>query len=387
MYLHTVKKWWFFLNQGRTLALLVSLVFLGVIVYYFTDIVTYVLIAWVISLIGSPIMNLLKKIRIKHWTPGSSLRAAVTLLLIVVIIGGMGFIFIPMIMTQAASLGDVNYLAIAQSLEEPLNNFNDRLAEWGLTKDRRAPSEQVLEAFKEWFEPAFVGNFFSSTLALLSTLFIGGFSTLFIAFFFLREDGLFKETMSSLVPNEFQQSVVNVIDQTSELLSRYFGGVVIQIVMIATFLSIFLSLAGVSNALLIGVFAAFFNVIPYVGPIIGGIFGLLMTITSSLDLNFYTEMVPLLYLVLGIFAVAQLIDNFFIQPFILGNRVLAHPLEIFILVLVAGKIGGIPGMILAIPAYTVLRVIARVFLSEFSLVKKLTRRMEEEIPDETQTRD
>jgi predicted PurR-regulated permease PerM len=154
--------------------------------------------------------------------------------------------------------------------------------------------------------------------------------------------------------------------------------VLLQILLITTIVTLLLELAGVRNALLIGFFAAFINVIPYIGPLIGAVFGIIMTVSSSLDLDFYTEMRPLLFKVIGTFAIVQLMDNFIFQPFILGNRVLAHPLEIFIIVMVGAKIGGVPGMILAIPAYTVIRVMARVFLSEFSIVQKLTRRMTEE---------
>ena len=181
----------------------------------------------------------------------------------------------------------------------------------------------------------------------------------------------------SLVPQEYNERTRRVIDDVSELLTRYFGGVLIQITLITLLLTIFLTLVGVNNAFLIAFFAALINVIPYIGPIIGMVFGVLMTISSSLDLDFYSEMVPLIWRVLAAFAFVQLLDNFIFQPFILGSRVLAHPLEIFIIVMVGAKIGGITGMVLAIPTYTVLRVIARVFLSEFTIVKKLTRRMEE----------
>ena len=72
----------------------------------------------------------------------------------------------------------------------------------------------------------------------------------------------------------------------------------------------------------------------------------------------------------------QLLDNFILQPQIFSASVKAHPLEIFICVLVGAKIGGILGMVLAIPVYTVLRVIAKVFLSEFKIVQKITGGMD-----------
>lgn len=383
-YLHSMKDWWQTLARGRTIALIVSIVFLTIIVIYFTDIVAYVLIAWVLSILGTPVMELLKKVHIRQWTPGPSLRAAVTLLSFFAILGLLGWIFIPLMLQQAGSISQVNYIAIAESLEEPLEKLNRNLAEFGFETDSRSPSEQVLATLRSWFEPAKVVDVFSVLVSFAGNLIIGLFSVIFISFFFLREEGLFKETVSSLVPHEYQQQVENVIDETSYLLFRYFGGVLAQIGIIATLLTIMLSLAGAKNALLIAVFAAMFNVIPYVGPVIGAVFGVLMTISSSLELDYYTEMQPLLFWVIVSFSIAQLIDNFFIQPVILGGRVLAHPLEIFILVLVAAKVGGIPGMILAIPSYTVLRVFARVFLSEFSIVKKLTRRMGKENPPKAQ---
>ncbi|MBP6184224.1 MAG: AI-2E family transporter [Saprospiraceae bacterium] len=372
-----MNKWWLTLKQGRTIALIASLILISLVVYFFADIVTYILLAWVISMIGAPFMNLLKRIRFKNRSLGPSFRAAITLALFFTILGLLVWIFVPMIMAQAISISKVNYVAIAQSLEEPLEALNQRLKEIGLVNDTRSPSEQVISVLRTWFEPAKFGAFFTSFLALAGNLLIGLFSVIFIAFFFLREEGLFKDFVSSLVPQEYALKVRDVIDEVSDLLSRYFGGIVLQISLITMIVTFFLELSGVRNALLIGFFAGIINVIPYIGPIIGAVFGVMMTISSNLDLNFYSEMRPLLFKVLGTFALVQLMDNFIFQPFILGSRVLAHPLEIFIVVMVGAKIGGVTGMVLAIPAYTVLRVIARVFLNQFSLVQKMTRRMED----------
>ena len=112
------------------------------------------------------------------------------------------------------------------------------------------------------------------------------------------------------------------------------------------------------------------------GPIIGASFGVFIVISSNLGLPFYDEMLPLLLTVVGVFASMQLLDNFLLQPFIFSNSIKAHPLEIFIIILVGAKLGGILGMVLAIPVYTVLRVIARIFLSEFKLVQKITGGMD-----------
>src|SRR5690606_14562426 len=117
--------------------------------------------------------------------------------------------------------------------------------------------------------------------------------------------------------------------------------------------------------------------IPYVGPIIGATFGVFVTISSNLEMDFYTQLLPLLVKVIGVFLFMQMTDNFILQPFIFSNSVLAHPLEIFLVILMGAKINGIMGMVLAIPAYTVIRLLARVFLSEFKIVQKLTGSLEE----------
>lgn len=373
-----MKQWLLTLRQGRTIALVVSLIFIGLVMWFLTEIVTYILLAWVISMVGAPMMHLLKRIRIRTWSPGPSLRASVTLLALFAVVGMLAWIFVPLIVSQAVSISKVNYVAIAEALEEPLNELNKRLGDLGLVSDTRPPSEQVMEVLRGWFEPAKVGAFFASFLTLAGTLVVGLFSVVFIAFFFLKEEGLFKEFVSSLVPKEYSEKVAFVIVDISNLLTRYFGGVLIQITLITTIISFLLHLAGVRNALLIGLFSALINVIPYIGPIIGAVFGLLMTVSSNLDLDFYNELRPLLFKVLGTFALVKLLDDFIFQPVIIGNRVLAHPLEIFIIVMVGAEIGGITGMVVAIPAYTVLRVVARVFLSEFHFVQKITRRMEDQ---------
>ena len=124
--------------------------------------------------------------------------------------------------------------------------------------------------------------------------------------------------------------------------------------------------------------AGVLNVIPYIGPLIGICFGLTLGVVLHLDVAFYSEMLPMLAYMAIVMMITQLIDNLVFQPFIYGNSVHAHPLEIFLVILMAGSLAGIPGMILAIPAYTVLRVVLKEFFHKYKLVKKLTHSLDEE---------
>ena len=157
------------------------------------------------------------------------------------------------------------------------------------------------------------------------------------------------------------------------LLTRYFIGVILQIAIITIIVSIGLSLLGIKNAVLIGLLAGIINVIPYVGPLIGASLGIIIGISTNLDLEFYTQMIPLIIKICLVFGTMQLVDNFILQPIIFSNSVKAHPLEVFLVVISAGTIWGISGMVIAIPFYTFLRVIAKEFLYEFKIIQELTK--------------
>jgi len=286
---------------------------------------------------------------------------------------GLSYIFIPLIIEQANNLSNVQYEAIFSTLEEPLARLKLKLAEWGFVGDESVTFSDFSSTFSEYFKPAMMGNFFSSIFGIATNFLIGMFSIVFITFFFLREANLFNNGILALVPNEYEEITLNVIADITTMLRKYFGGILLQILIITTLVSLALSILGVKNALLIGFFAALINVIPYVGPLIGAIFAAFIVVSSNLNSDFYEVLMPLLIKVACVFAGMQMIDNFILQPFIYSKSVQAHPLEIFILILVAAKIGGILGMILAIPTYTVFRVIAAQFLSQWKIVRKITR--------------
>ena len=100
---------------------------------------------------------------------------------------------------------------------------------------------------------------------------------------------------------------------------------------------------------------------------------ILLTMTSSLEYDFQTHILPVTTYVLFGYIVAQLIDNFFSQPIIFSKSVKSHPLEIFLIIVIGGLLFGITGMIFAVPSYTVIKVVLKEFLSENPIVKSLTK--------------
>lgn len=415
----------------KYLLALIPLAIVSGLLYYFSDIATYVVLAWALSMVGAPIVMKLRKYL------GKNVAAGITVGLFVLLIGLILWIFIPPLLQQAKNLTTVDYNKMIQGLEQPMNDWNQWLVQRGLMEDKTHKiAEVIVEPILEkkpivitqvipldsllsdstkagtnialvinidneaiyheqskldnvandedglldfhrgiykYFNPSIIPTIFSSFIGFFGNILVAIMSILFITFFFLKEQGLFNNMITSVLPNKYEEQTFTAIDQSSKLLIRYFVGVVIQIMIITIFVSLALSILGVKNALLIGFFAALMNIIPYIGPILGASFAVLITLSSNLALPFYDEMLPLLFKVMGVFMLMQLLDNFILQPNIFSKSVKAHPLEIFLVVLMGAKIGGIIGMVVAIPIYTVLRVLAKVFLSEFKVVQSITK--------------
>lgn len=365
-------------NISRYIAIGLSFVVVAILVYTFSNVVMYVLISWVLAMLGQPLMELFQKqLKVGRFSAGPNISAALTLITYVVLVVALFMIFVPIVIEQASNLATVDYAAIAKALEEPLGQFNDWLSEMGMSNSASKTNQGLEEVFSQNFDPSLIANTFSSFLAAAGSILFAIFAIIFITFFFLKEKGLFKSFFLNLLPTKYDRQITEVFDDSSYLLSRYFRGVLIQISIITAYMWILLSLFGVKNALIISLFAAFINVIPYLGPLLGAIFGVFITISSNLDLSFYNEMLPLLLKVLIIFSTMQMLDNFVLQPFIFSNSVLAHPLEIFLIILMGAQLYGIIGMVLAIPTYTVIRVIAKEFLNKFKIVQKVTGKMKE----------
>jgi predicted PurR-regulated permease PerM len=174
-------------------------------------------------------------------------------------------------------------------------------------------------------------------------------------------------------PCEYQTEVKHVLLESKRLLTRYFIGLCIDLTLVISLLTLGMWILGFKNALMIGFFAGIMNIIPYIGPFIGASLGVILGISSDLGLDFSTQMVPLIFEMLGVFVIVNLLDAMIFQPTIYSSSVKAHPLEIFLVIMMAGSIAGVPGMMLAIPSYTVLRIFAKEFFNKFYLVKSLTK--------------
>ncbi|MEZ4829870.1 MAG: AI-2E family transporter [Bacteroidia bacterium] len=352
---------------------LVVLSLLGVMVWYLRDIVTYLIVAAIIALIGRPVLRLLSRVQIRGRSLPSGVNAAVALL----VVYGFGLIifliFIPRLIRQTEKLESIKIETISSSLQEPIAAIDRFIHTYQLTDEAMSVEEYFVNTVKSVITSASVSHIANSLVAFTGDLLIGFFAISFIAFFFLKQRTLMHQMVIVFIPPDYKEKVNSILVSIKTLLTRYFIGVVVEVLLVGALITLGVSILGVENAILIGFFGGIFNVIPYLGPIIGGIMGIGLTILGSLNLDFYDEMVPLVAGVTIVFVVVQLIDNFIFQPMIYSSSVKAHPLEIFLVILIAGNLAGVGGMIAAIPVYTILRVIAREFFDQFEVVRSITK--------------
>ena len=342
--------------------------------WYFKSVLVYVIAAFVVSLIGQPVMRLLRKVKIKGRSAPDGLLAILT---IVLILGTLVFVVTQVIPVVTNIVRDAAILNSVTASENPLDRINDWIIDLfpGLGADFDIITI-LMDKLREVTNLSNVTAVISSVTSIATSLVVGVFSIVFISFFFVRDETLFRKIVSALVPDRLEGKVGKALADIEGLLSRYFVGLLVEMTGVALldFLGLWLiARLGFNNALGIAFIAGILNIIPYVGPLIGEVVGVVLAVILKygtgigLGVNIWVFAL----IVLAIMLTTQFVDNFVYQPLIYSTSIKASPLEIFIVILLAGHIGGVVGMLVAIPAYTVLRVIAIRFFPDVKLVKRL----------------
>jgi len=218
-------------------------------------------------------------------------------------------------------------------------------------------------------------NVFASLVSTTGSVFMGTFIILFLSFYFLLDDTLMKRLVLVLTPVKYEDDMGVVLHSSKSLLVRYFHGILLEIGIMMTIESVALMILGVPNAILIGFMGGLMNVIPYLGPLMGAIVGMLLAGMSELAFGSYDMVFTSVFYVAMVFLGANVIDNIVLQPQIYSKSVKAHPVEIFLAIIIGGKVAGVIGMIFAVPTYTIVKVVARQFMSRIKLVNFLTTKM------------
>ncbi|MDN3670273.1 AI-2E family transporter [Echinicola jeungdonensis] len=335
-----------------------AILFIG---WYFSNIAFYFIISLVLSAALRPLTNKLTSIHVF----GQHIPRWMAILASFATIGAIFFLiallFVPLVITQIEVLQGLDIQFLYDQIQKPISKIESILIDLNLIKNEPGflftqAREALFFSLNEINVQGLVNGLINTTSSFLITI----LAVVFITFFLLLENGLLRRNFINLVPNKYFELSVATFHKVERLLSNYLVGLLIQMTSIFTIASLGLKIVGVDYALTIAVFAAVANLIPYAGPILGATFGVLVGLSTE-DFAGSQEITFLILKILGVFSVVQLTDNIVLQPLIFSKSVKAHPLEIFVIIFAGAKVGGILGMILAIPVYTICRVSVKEF--------------------------
>ena len=329
------------ISNGILRALL-TVVLSSLVFFFFYKIqsaLIYLAVSLILTLIGLPILHFFKK-RLKF----SHLFATIaTVFIFILIILGFIMMFIPLILSQGQNLSLLNTTEIEKNIGQLLNQFALFLNSYHIDSSAMLKESNITSKINFNLIP----NFLNTILATISSFGIGLGAVLFITFFFLKDRVIFIKGARKLIPDSHEDKILNSLDKINNLLSRYFIGLLLQLFIVFLLYLIVLVIFGIPNAVII----------------------------AFLGSDFQSELLPTTIYVLIGFWIIQIIDNNLSQPIIFSKSVSSHPLEIFLVILIAGYLFGILGMIVAVPFYTIIKVIGKEFFPENMLIRLLTKNL------------
>ena len=347
----------------KAVFVLFSLGLLVWFLYAILDVIIYLTIGGVVSLMGRPIVKLFERIKLPNL-----ISVILTIILIIILVVFVILMFVPLISDQAQNLSLLDTKGLEKNISNWVLQLDKLLSRYGI----EIVKELNESGFLSSFDLKFIPNTLNSIFGILGNAIIGVFSVLFITFFFLLDNSAMTKPFYAVIPDKHESQLRKALIKIRTLLSRYFLGLLLQITILFVFYTLILLIFGVDNLLIIAFLCALLNIIPYVGPLIGGVVMISLTMIGMIGMDFNSEVLPTaLYVFLSYLGV-QLWDNFVNQPLIFSKSVQSHPLEIFLVILIFGTLFGIMGMIVAVPLHTAIKVILKEFFNEFKWVKMLS---------------
>lgn len=348
-----------------------------ILAWYLRGVLLYFLLGAIVSFLGNPLVDLIEQFfeQRKRNIP----RALPALVVLLAMIGSLFFIaklIIPALSEQFYTISNISSEDLNKSLQAPLDQLKSVFVSIGADPALLSP-ENIKNQIADMANIDNVKSALSGLLSTASSLLATLFSVAFIAFFFMKEKFLVVKTTLLFTPENQQEKMDRTIRSLKPLLTSYFRGILLQILVFGTYIFIGLSILGEKYALTVALFSGIINLIPYVGPFLAIATAILFSVCNNLGADFYLVILPEIYHVGLVFAIAILLDNFVSYPLIFSKSLRVHPLELFFVILAGGQLAGITGMLVAAPSYTVLRVIAKEFLSGFHIIENITRKIDQ----------
>ena len=335
----------------RILAIMVAIGFL----FLFPDVVVYVFLAFILALMGKPLAKLISKVKIYKWRIPYNVGAFVSTLFFLAVVLLLIGMFVPLFIREFHIVENINYETIATYLEETIAYIQSFLYDKQLIDSNTTIVSIMTDEIKNLINVELFSNVLSGIINMTGSFLIALFMIFFVGFFFIKDDIRLDSLVKPFVNEKYSNKLSEISEKVNLLLSRYCIGLFIRILIMTLLIYIGLLIFGIPGAGFLAFLGGILNIIPYLGPIIGILISILFSFINCVSMEVYTEIIPVIIKIGGIYIVANLIDYLLLQPFIFSQSVNIHAIEVFLVIIIGGKIAGIPGMILAIPVYTILR--------------------------------
>ena len=325
----------------------------------------YIFISIILTLIITPFNKLLKnKLKMRN-----SLSSLLSLTMLISFLSLLIVLFVPVLTKQGKNLSLLNTLEFREKIQSTITGLKDYFETQNISVLDFISDLNIISEI----DFSFVTKLFNSIISQIGSFSIGVLSVMFITFFLLKDGNIIFNKIIKLFPKKQINKLSKSFIKIEDLLTRYFIGVSLQILILFSFYLALLLLIGIENAFAIAFICAILNIIPYLGPLISIILMIILSVTSSLDIFLINDFITNSFWLFTGFVFIQLIDNFLLQPYIFSSSVKSHPLEVFIVIISAGLLFGIFGLIIAIPVYTTLKVIYQSFFNTKKMIANILK--------------
>lgn len=363
------------MNSKKVIFSLLIISIIALSGWLFLKVLIYLVISLVLFLIGSPLTNLIEKFKIKGRKINDGIASLITLMVMFGLLASFFALILPPLIQQIEFMAELNFYDVIEGILQQFPSLQTIMFKLG---DKHTLHTAINEQFDNFFNFGTISSVVNNILDYLTTILGGLFCVLFITFYLLKDEHAVSRTFLLLTPKKHETEVQDILYTSKKMLSKYFTGLTIDILIVGVLAGLSMWFLGVKNALIIGCIAGLFNVIPYIGPIITLILALFLGVSGCIESGHYDMIGGVMAKIMIALLSINILDAVFFQPYIFSNSVKAHPLEIFLVILMAGTLAGIGGMVVAIPVYTLLRIVAKEFLTQFKFFRKITEKISEE---------
>jgi predicted PurR-regulated permease PerM len=332
---------------------------LGVLItgflYVERAILTPFILAAIFAYLFNPVVNLFSnKIKLPR---AVSVIVIYVLIITVVVLGSVT-------LTKRILNESFELTQFATSLSKEANHQIAVLPDW--IKPAVSDTLYSLERTKILSSPSDLSFFPKAFSKILSFIIF-----LFSAFYFLKEGKSMRDKLLNLLPNDYKFEAEILLRKINTALGSYLRGQVFLVLLVSTVLFIALSVLGVKFALILAIFSGFAEIVPIIGPIVAASVAAITALIGGTS-NFPLLPFQATIIVILIYTIVRQLQDYLVNPYIMGKITKLHPLIILFAVLAGEHIAGILGLILAVPIAGILRI-----LLEFSLDKVNYRKKEE----------